>query len=74
MAAIQHRLSMLGLWGLCQVAAVIASIWMLAAPEPSGPVSVKNRLPVSTLRATPTTASSICAHNVSEMGDVVLAR
>ena len=31
MAAIQHRLSMLGLWGLCQVAAVIASIWMLAA-------------------------------------------
>ena len=28
---LQHRLSMLGLWGLCQIAAVIASIWMLVA-------------------------------------------
>lgn len=28
---LQQRLSMLVLWGLCQVAAVIASIWMLAA-------------------------------------------
>ena len=31
MAAIQYRLSMLGLWGQCQIAAVIASLWMLAA-------------------------------------------
>lgn len=31
MAAVQHRLSMLVLWGLCQIASVIASIWMLAA-------------------------------------------
>ena len=28
---LQQRLSMLGLWGLCQIAAVIASLWMLAA-------------------------------------------
>jgi len=31
MAAIQHRLSMLAIWLLCQIAAVIASVWMLAA-------------------------------------------
>lgn len=30
-AAVQHRLSLLGLWGLCQIAAVIASLWMRAA-------------------------------------------
>ena len=30
-AVILHRLAMLGLWGLCQVAAVIASVWMLIA-------------------------------------------
>ena len=30
-SAIVHRLSLLGLWGLCQIAAVIASIWMLVA-------------------------------------------
>ena len=29
--ALQHRLSMLVVWGLCQIAAVIASLWMLAA-------------------------------------------
>ena len=31
MAIIQHRLSMLAIWVLCQIAAVIASLWMLAA-------------------------------------------
>jgi len=30
-AALLHRLSMLGLWGLCQVAAIVASLWMLIA-------------------------------------------
>ena len=30
MAIIQHRLSMLAIWVLCQIAAVIASLWMLA--------------------------------------------
>lgn len=28
-AALLHRLSLLSLWGLCQIAAVIASLWML---------------------------------------------
>ena len=28
---LQQRLSMLGLWGLCQVAAIVASLWMLIA-------------------------------------------
>lgn len=31
MAAIQHRMSMLTLWMLCQTVTVIASLWMLAA-------------------------------------------
>ena len=31
MAAIQHRLSMLAIWTLCQIAAGIASLWMLMA-------------------------------------------
>jgi hypothetical protein len=31
MAALQHRLSMLAIWLLCQIAAVVASIWMLIA-------------------------------------------
>lgn len=26
-----HRLSMLALWGLCQLAAIVASLWMLIA-------------------------------------------
>lgn len=30
-SVIQRRLSMLAVWGLCQIAAAIASIWMLAA-------------------------------------------
>jgi len=30
-AIILHRLSLLGLWGLCQIAAVIASVWMFIA-------------------------------------------
>ena len=28
---LQHRLSMLAIWMLCQIAAVIASLWMLMA-------------------------------------------
>ena len=28
---LKQRLSMLALWGLCQIAAIIASLWMLAA-------------------------------------------
>ena len=28
---VSHRLSMLAIWGLCQIAAVIASVWMLVA-------------------------------------------
>ena len=31
MHAIAQRLSLLALWGLCQLAAVIASLWMLIA-------------------------------------------
>ena len=31
MRGARHRLSMLALWLLCQIAAVIASLWMLAA-------------------------------------------
>lgn len=31
MAIIQHRLSMIAVWGLCQIIAVIASVWMLVA-------------------------------------------
>ena len=29
--AIRHRLAMLALWGLCQIAALMASLWMLIA-------------------------------------------
>lgn len=31
MDGLKHRLSMLAIWMLCQVAAVIASLWMLVA-------------------------------------------
>ena len=30
-AAIQHRLALLAIWALCQLVAIIASLWMLVA-------------------------------------------